>query len=546
MAHKIDTQKVFGILSLFGIWILTFILINPLHDFPLNDDWSFSLTVKYLVEDGVYLPQDWLAFPLLTQALWGALFCLPFGFSFSALTVSTLTLGLAGILITYLLTLEISGDKRFAVLAGLLIATNPLYTHLSVGFMSDVPFYAFFVFSLYFYLLSYKRKNRIWLFAGALLALMAMFIRQYGLIIPIAFFLFELLSRKKTFRGIIWLHFATVIIFIAALTIYNRWLDATDRLPEMYWGVKNLSTSSTTFEDYAWRIYTRVGLVILQTGLWLFPLLLAGVVASFSVIRKNWKILVIIMVVFSMPMIRMLLTIPAGNNLYDLGLGVLTTRDFFIEYIPPDIFSVPWIWYIIWPLSFAGGLMFVLLIGAKVIHFWKLIRTAKMVNSDFYMDAGLISFIMFLLYMGISMINFTYFDRYIIPLLLMAIILIIPQKIFQPKKTKWQVYIALIFLATQLSFSIAANRFYLDWSRKKWMAARELMAQGVPAQKIDGGHEFNFWHGAEFDKYGRWNPDNYDYVICFIELDGFQTIRRYPVSGSLSGNVNEILLLKRQ
>ena len=78
------------------------------------------------------------------------------------------------------------------------------------------------------------------------------------------------------------------------------------------------------------------------------------------------------------------------------------------------------------------------------------------------------------------------------------------------------------------------------------MAARELMDQGVPAQKIDGGHEFNFWHGAKFDIYGRWNTDNYDYVICFIELDGFQTIRRYPVSGSLSGNVNEILLLKRQ
>jgi hypothetical protein len=546
MVHKIDSQKVFDILFLSGIWILIFILINPFHDFPLNDDWSFSLTVKYLVEDGVYLPQDWLAFPLLTQALWGTLFCLPFGFSFSALTVSTLALGLAGILFTYFLTLEISGDRRFSVLAGLLIATNPLYTHLSLGFMSDVPFYAFFVSSVYFYMLSYKRKNRIYLFAGVLLAIMAMFIRQYGLIIPIAFLLFEVLSRKKTFGGISWLHFATVILFITALTIYNRWLAATDRLPEMYWSVKNLSAFSTTLEDYAWRIYTRVGLVILQTGLWLFPLLLAGVVASFSLIRKNYKILVIILVVFIMPMIRMLLTLPVGNNFYDLGLGVLTTRDFFIEYIPPDIFSVPWIWYIIWPLSFAGGLMFVLLISVRVIHFWKLIRAAKMATSDFYLIAGLISFLLFILYMGISMINFTFFDRYILCLLLMAIILIIPQKSLLPKKTKWPVYIAIIFLVVQLSFSIAANRFYLDWSRNKWMAARELMEQGVPAQKIDGGHEFNFWHGAEFDKYGRWNTDNYDYVICFIELDGFQTIRRYPVSGSLSGNVNEILLLKRQ
>lgn len=247
-----------------------------------------------------------------------------------------------------------------------------------------------------------------------------------------------------------------------------------------------------------------------------------------------------------MPMIRMVLTIPSGNNVYDLGLGVLTTRDFFIEHIHPDIFSVPWVWYLVWPLSFAGGIMFVLLISARVIHFWRLIRAKNMAQAGFYENAGLLSLLMFLLYMGISMINFTYFDRYIISLLFMAIILIIPQNKLQPKKMKWVLTIGVVFLVAQLIFSVAANRFYLEWSSAKWKAARELMDEGVSPTKIDAGHEFNFWYGAEHNKHGRWNPDNYDYVICFTALDGYQIIRRYPLSGSLSGNVNEILLLERE
>ena len=117
MNLKFIFTKWFVPICLIVFWAIIFFFIDPLHDFPLNDDWSFSLTVKYLVKTGEFLPQDWLAFPLNTQALWGALFCLPYGFSFEALTISTIVLGLIGILVTYYIVLELSRQTVFAFLA---------------------------------------------------------------------------------------------------------------------------------------------------------------------------------------------------------------------------------------------------------------------------------------------------------------------------------------------------------------------------------------------------------------------------------------------
>ncbi|MEH2041994.1 hypothetical protein [Nostoc sp.] len=81
------------VLVLITTWILMTILVNPLGNFPLNDDWAYGQSVQSLVEKGNLKISPWSAANLLSQVFWGALFCLPFGFSFTALRFSTLTLG---------------------------------------------------------------------------------------------------------------------------------------------------------------------------------------------------------------------------------------------------------------------------------------------------------------------------------------------------------------------------------------------------------------------------------------------------------------------
>jgi hypothetical protein len=46
------------------------ILVNPIGDFPLNDDWAYGWTVKTLLETGVFQLSDWTATNILPQALW--------------------------------------------------------------------------------------------------------------------------------------------------------------------------------------------------------------------------------------------------------------------------------------------------------------------------------------------------------------------------------------------------------------------------------------------------------------------------------------------
>jgi len=74
------------------LWGVAEILVKPIGNFPLNDDWAWGMTVKRLVEGGGYHPTGWAGMTLITQVLWGALFCIPKGFSFNALRVSTLVL----------------------------------------------------------------------------------------------------------------------------------------------------------------------------------------------------------------------------------------------------------------------------------------------------------------------------------------------------------------------------------------------------------------------------------------------------------------------
>src|SRR5262245_39140062 len=89
------------ILLLSCIWVAAAVVVNPIGNFPLNDDWAYGFAVRNLVETGELRLSDWTATNLFAQVYWGAIFCFPFGFSFTALRLSTLSLGLIGVLATY-------------------------------------------------------------------------------------------------------------------------------------------------------------------------------------------------------------------------------------------------------------------------------------------------------------------------------------------------------------------------------------------------------------------------------------------------------------
>src|SRR2546425_1206241 len=174
------------ILALVAVWLAMLALAQAHGDFPLDDDWAYGFTVEHLLRTGHFRLSGWSSMNLISQAFWGALFCLPGGFSFEALRISSQLLGLGGVLATYGLARECGAERAMAVLAALLLAANPVYFQLASTFMTDVPFTALTAGSVWLLARGMRTGSRSEFLLGALLALAAMLDRQNGIAIPAA------------------------------------------------------------------------------------------------------------------------------------------------------------------------------------------------------------------------------------------------------------------------------------------------------------------------------------------------------------------------
>ena len=225
------------------IFAVSIVVVNPLGDFPLDDDWSYARAVKGLVEHGDWRPTGWTSATLITQSLWGAIFCVASGFSFNALRFSTLTLALVGILGVYVLFITNIRNRLLAVTAALTLAFNPIYYVLSNTFMTDVPFTALAILSSIFFVRCIRRFGYLDLSIACLLAVAATLCRQLGLFLPLAFAV--ALSIQRGF-SIGWLARAILPLMacVTALIVFQQWISITGRTPAQYgtfWDNESLS-----------------------------------------------------------------------------------------------------------------------------------------------------------------------------------------------------------------------------------------------------------------------------------------------------------------
>ena len=157
----------------------------PFLPTPFIDDWVYAFPVQQLIESGrLRLPE--YANPSLVLMLYGAIWCLPFGFSFVTLGMSTWTLWVVLQLSVYHLVLELGGSRRNALVAAAVVAFFPTCFALAPTFMSDVPFLAAETASMLFFVRGLIRRDDKWVWIGVLLASAAIGIRMIGLAIPFA------------------------------------------------------------------------------------------------------------------------------------------------------------------------------------------------------------------------------------------------------------------------------------------------------------------------------------------------------------------------
>lgn len=529
------------LLALLFIGVL--FLTNPLGNFPLNDDWSYGSAVRSLVEDGKLRLSNWTSMPLLPQVLWGALFSLPAGFSFTALRFSGLVASFLSLVLLLFLARSTQASPLspqspvprplsllLFLLPPLLLLTNPLYLVLSHTFMTDVPFISLMLLSLYLLIGGVNKPGRVRLAFGMGAAVAATLHRQTGLLIPVAFGLSWLTLTRPTVRRL-----AVALGFLAvtatALLGYIGWLRATDRLPTAF------ATQPTEVLTYL-----RAGLpaIVAQAGrnLLVFFTYLSIFLLPFGLLFIRRSTIRRLLLVLPLSIVLLALSLFArvrfpGNILSDRGLGPFTLSHagtfsaFSGSALSRAVLAV---------IALAGGALLIELVRTGIIQ----ARTS--------LAARLCIVLAGLYLLALSLV--TPLDRYslvCLPLLVIAA----AGALHQSPPSRPLLAGGLAMLAACLAFSTAAVRDYLEWNRVRWQVLNHLTQDlSVPPGRIDGGFEFNglYTYDEEYVRTpGRspWWVKSDDYVVAFDSLPGFEIAEEHPVRTLLPAAVKRVYLLRR-
>lgn len=517
------------------IWIAAVFIVNPVGDFPLNDDFSYGRTVLNLLSLGQLKYDQWLSMTLVSQVLWGAAFCKVFGFSFTILRVSTLVLGFGGLSAIYLLCRELNQTARFSLLATLAFAFNPLFFNLSFCFMSDVPFFAFGAICTLYYVRALKSGAMKWVIWGTCFGLLSTFVRQQGLMFPVSFgvawFFLKGIGPKNIAAG-----FWPLLLNLALFLLFSKWLETSQGLPDGYGDFGKL------LHRLDWGIFKqmplRIGVLLVYSGCFLLPIMLLFLPNTVFSLRKiSWQTWLMLLVALAFEAFAWQ-KLPWGNMIYNLGVGpkVLKDGQFFMNIYP----SLPQ-----WSINLLKIAAFTAII--PLFFILKKQLPAKLRSQSGQRPIFVFALTNMALYIGFLLLDLHCFDRYFFQILPFLLICFLPSKPKKPGRLATKFSLAsLLFLAV---FSITTTHDYLSWNRGRWHALEYLtQVKKIAPNQIDGGFEFNGWHkpGPRDSGGGKswWWVDREDFIVTFGEMDGFTKEKSFAYKRWLPPGVDSIYVLK--
>jgi 4-amino-4-deoxy-L-arabinose transferase-like glycosyltransferase len=456
--------------------------VPPLGEFPINDDWLYSLTVRSLLEEGRLHIPAWTAPSLVLQAYWGALFAQLFGFSFTVLRASTLALAAIALLGFYLLLRELLDPGR-ALLGALLLLVNPLYVTLSYSFMSDVPFLALTFWALFCYTRALRgtRPSSAWLAAGSALAGGAYLVRQVGVVLPLAALGGLLLCRG--WRSALGPRQLAAVVgpFLPALLLLRSFQAESGPIGNdaVGWTVAFWSKHGPGMAGVA---LARLAESLSTLGLFTLPLAV-GLLAAPGGLRpgrrQRW-LAGALLLMFGVGLFAHVAIFDRGW-LLPYAKDVLSARGFLgrdhLNGTLPESVVIP------------DGALAVVTAVAILSGGLLALATAALPRETLHGPAavlllfGLASLILTLLFHD-------FFDRYLLGILpsgLLVMLLLL-------RPARWGGALTLAGVALLAAWSIWWERDYLERRTALWQAAQALVERGISAEQIDGGAEWNGWY----------------------------------------------------
>jgi len=538
------------------VWVAMIVVVRPVGDFPINDDWVYAAAVRSLLTTGRFEVASWSSANVGPLAYWGAAFTWLFGFSFTVLRASTLIVGLAGGMLVYALFRVVWSHRALALVAAAMLLVDPIYFALSCTFMTDVPFFALSAGALLALVVGLRDDDVRLIAVGLAIALATVLMRQFAVVILAGFALAYVAKRGLSVRAVV----VGVAPLVAGLLInfaFSRWLVESGRKPYPA-GIASLVPSSTT--DLVANLKWAALLIVSYLGLLALPLVVAA--SAWATARSRRRVVLVGFALATAAIAAIFvprrLLMPIGTNILAWsGIGPLANGDTMALKLnlpePSALATATWAVVTVAAIVAAAWILVALIDGSlqllvRVVPRLRRPQDADDVTASLFIGTGA-SYLAVLLLLSTTT---TLFDRYLLPLvLLVGLLLPLRSRVPTPPAlgfTRSALVIAL--LVASATFSVVATHDFLAWSRVRWGALQDLLAQGVAPTRIDGGYEFNGWYLYDAQYVGDrtrnwWWVVGDEYAIASGPLPGYRVVETRPVARWWPDAGRDVFILRR-
>ena len=510
------------------IWVVVIFIINPIGDFPLNDDWCYAKSVKTLCEDNYLKLYNWGEMTLVGQIYWGYLFTNIFGFSFTVLRFSTLVLALFSFFGLSKLFDLINISKQLSLLGIILCMFNPIFLELSFTYMTDVPFYTLSVFICYYFVKYIKTEKNKYLVFAFLCSALAYSVRQLALVYPLVWTVYYLLSYKFKLKTL-FRAFYPLILFVAFSLCFDFVLKSTGIMQERFNSKFYLLLDKLLNFNRGQLIYS-INLLLTSLaylGLFLSPIVLIKIKQFHYNYLRVFTAIYTVVVIYILHRYNYIL--PSLDNIWiDFGVGPFTLYNdvevaHFKKTPSPHMFQM--FYYALTAIGvFSSSVFF--------YEFTHRIKTKTLNLNE--SKPKLFALVFIVVYLTPFLIVGVY-DRYLLPLFPMVILFVLDASSRYSFTKRNKIY-TLIFTASLIWFSVCATHDYLSWNRTRWQVLNDLtINQKISKNKINGGAEFITWYHFSEEKEKWWESVTPVYVLTVDVLPNDNVVKTFHYSRWLPG-----------
>ncbi|MEW6350760.1 MAG: hypothetical protein AB1646_16990 [Thermodesulfobacteriota bacterium] len=549
------------LLVLLLLWGVLITFINPAGEFTQNDDWGYVMLLESLAGEGKMIATGWGPGgpSAIVHVLWAWLVTSVWGYSFTMLRVSVLSLGVMGSICLFTL-LYIAGVPRWLALWGTVcIVVNPLFLSQCFTFMTDITFVTLAILSLLFLHLGVERSRVIWIAVGLFVAGCSILTRQVGLMIPMAFVIMCFFHPKLRSLGI-WRMFLLVGVFaLLPSLVYEVFLSFVGSTPvtksEVVLHILINARTKGGVLGYLYFLYWQLAHVQLgYMSFFLSPVVALGYRDYWG--SRGFRIFVIVVtagfVLLEAGLLVGWFSLPIWlhrNVLFNAGIGPIILKDTYILGIRRDPGMSPYVYYLLvyWTVL-AGGLLVV-----------NIARSVKGIVASYFEKAGaeppvfvatlaLIAALINMVTIALTGMH----DRYLIPIMVLIVIwLLTGVKVWNhaPLQIKRLVPAGLALVGITL-FAMFGMRDFMELKRAQVKAQDYVVHElGVDPCHMDGGLEFNGYHCSSKGvnsaaRASWWWVGREAYLIALGPLPGYKVVKTFPFNRAI-GPDGAIHILRR-